>query len=203
VAELAVDTAGAVTGAQASRILSAISAGITGAQTAVEKELLVDRTVQAFIAHMRAGRATVKRRIFLKLAAPASVYPLQAAVSDLTAYRQAGTLTGALVGVAAAATEVEAARSEDLAAAESAVIQGRFGETDETAILLNYIGADDGVTTSDQRLRRLQTLFAALPEGTRTACPGGGLDGVLYTVEPGCRRAAASLVAALREAEGG
>lgn len=202
-AELAVDTAGALTGRQASQILSAISAGLTGAQTAVEKELLIDRTVQAFISHMRAGRSAVKRRILLKLIAPASAYPLEAAVSDLSAYRQAGTLTGALVGVAAAASEVEATRRADLNAAESAVIRGRFGETEDAAVLLTYIGTEDGVRTADERLLRLQSLFEGLPPALRAACPGGGLDGVLYTVEPGCRAAAAALVADLRRADGG
>ncbi|MEM7524336.1 MAG: hypothetical protein AAF360_11375, partial [Pseudomonadota bacterium] len=202
-AELAVDTAGALTGQQASQILSAVSAGITGTQTAVQKDLLVDRTVQAFISQMRASRSVVKRRIILKLNAPAAIYPLQAAVSDLSDYRQAGTLTGALTGIAVTAADEEATRREDLSVAESAVISGRFGETNDTRVLNKFINTDDGVTSVEDRLRFLQTLYADQPASRRADCPGDGLDAVLFTQEPGCKRIASSLVLALRTRTGG
>ena len=100
-AELAVDGAGSFAGGGTSRILSAVSAGITGATESFDKDILVDRTVQALTAQMRASRKLVRARILPRLQQSAEVYPFTAAVSDLIAYRQAGTIVSALQKIAA------------------------------------------------------------------------------------------------------
>lgn len=132
VAELAVDTSGAVVGGATSQILSAISAGITGSKESFDKDILLDKTAGAFISQMRANRDTLKARILLKAAeATYNEYPLQAALTDLAAYRQAGTLTGALNAInRSAEAEEEEGRTKLEQAEETALPRAGLDQLD-------------------------------------------------------------------------
>ncbi|WP_340110176.1 hypothetical protein [Pikeienuella sp. HZG-20] len=199
-AQIAVGAAGSVTGQQASQILSAVSAGIAGSREAFEKEILIDRTMQAFISQMRAGRDQMKRRILLKLGASADAYPLQAAVSDLEAYRQAGTLTGALAGISADASEKETAAQEVLAAAEAKIIHATYGESEAARLLNAYINEAASPAEIARRTRAIGAAYEGQPSSLRDACPGGA-DGVLYAsaADPDCRRIAENLLELFRQ----
>ena len=59
--------AGAFAGEVASQALSAASGAVAGAQQAYEKQILVERTVQALVSQMRANRAQVRETILTKL----------------------------------------------------------------------------------------------------------------------------------------
>ncbi len=122
---LGLGSAGAFAGEVASQALSAASGAVTGVQQAYQKEILVERTVQAFISEMRANRAKVRQSILIKLDADMTLYPLQAAISDLELYRHAGTLTAALVGIAEAAALRESAATDQLRLTEAYVLDRR------------------------------------------------------------------------------
>ena len=111
IGELGVDIAGSFVGGNASQILSAISAGITGSQAAFNERMLFDRTIQALVSQMRADRATLKRDIILRLNQSITRYPVMQALTDVADYRAAGTLLGAVIGLAARAAD-EAEKSE-------------------------------------------------------------------------------------------
>lgn len=131
VTELAVDTSGAVVGGASSQLLSAISAGITGSKESFDKEILLEKTAGAFISQMRANRDKLKARILLKAdESEYNEYPLQAALTDLAAYRQAGTLAGALTAINRSAEAEEEEGRKDLKKAEETALS----ETDLKAL---------------------------------------------------------------------
>lgn len=104
-AELTVGTSGAVISGPASQILSAISATITGTKEGFDQKILLDKTIDAFVSQMNANRDNVKADIISKIGTECSKYPVSAAISDLAAYRHAGTLAGALTGLGESARE--------------------------------------------------------------------------------------------------
>lgn len=108
--------AGSQASAAASQNYSLLSGGINAAQSSYEKEVLAEQTMNALISQMRAERARVLGEIYDKLRAPVSRYPVQAAISDLERYRQAGTLATGLVAMNQAS--VQRAEIETAAAAK-------------------------------------------------------------------------------------
>lgn len=195
-AGLAVGSAGALVTEQASQILSAVSASLTGAQEAFQKTVLIDRTTEAFLSQMRAGRASVKSAILLKLTSSTETYPLQAAIADLEAYRQAGTLTGALAGVSADATAKERAAGADLRSIEALTVRATYGESDASRRLNEYVNAGENPSEIEERTKALRDVYESQPSELRADCPGDGLDFVLYASAalPGCRKLADNLL---------
>jgi hypothetical protein len=98
----------------ASQFLSAGSASVAGASEAFQKEILIERTVQSLTAQMRANRDNVKSNILIKLANDIDAYPTLAALSDVVAYRQAGTIVGGLLGIAENSANAEAQARDKL-----------------------------------------------------------------------------------------
>ncbi len=126
-----VGAAGAVvTSADASRILSALSGGISGTQTSINKNLYYDRTMPALMALMEAERQKILSEILKGLKSTAADYPLGRALIDLERYFQAGSIPGAIVSISKIAgdvnhqaqTVISAIRDQDFASAEA---QGR------------------------------------------------------------------------------
>ena len=135
-----------------SQILSATSAGLTGAREAFDKEVLVDRTIQAFVSQMRANRDQVKARILVKLTKNIDEYPFLAALSDLESYRQAGTLTGALNGISEAASSNENTAADVLESAELVFIDRQAQAMTTTARnLLAWLNEPVGSQEKDRR----------------------------------------------------
>lgn len=99
-ADLGVDLAATVTGAVAMKtILSAISAGITGTQASLHKNIYLDRTISAIITSMNARRKEALLPILEGMGRSAADYPLGQALSDLDNYYLAGTFLGALESI--------------------------------------------------------------------------------------------------------
>ncbi len=93
-----------------SQILSAISGGITGAKSSFDKNAFFDRTMPAILTQMIALRKSALVKIRSGLTKGADEYPLNQALTDVEEYFTAGTMPGAIIGIAeeAGATAKEA-----------------------------------------------------------------------------------------------
>lgn len=90
----------AVTGADGSRILSAISGGLSGTRTSINKNLYFERTLPAILVQMDANRDTIRAEIYESLqGADVDAYPLGRAVVELERYFTAGTIPGAIEAI--------------------------------------------------------------------------------------------------------
>ncbi len=115
-----VGAAGAVTsGADASRILSALSGGISGTGTAINKNLYYERTLPALIALMNAKRDEIRADILNGLTVDAVAYPLGRALTDLERYLQAGSIPGAVEAVIATAGQTKAEAEKQISIVRS------------------------------------------------------------------------------------
>lgn len=97
------------------QILAATSGALTGARTSYEKNVLLEQTVNALIAQMRASRAQIRTRIFSRLSK--AEYSLPFVQADLQEYYFAGTIPGAIAAVTEGAGVVAAQAERDLSAA--------------------------------------------------------------------------------------
>ncbi len=89
--------------AETKTVLSAISAGITGAQGSIDKNLFFKKTIVALITQMKADRASKHTDILQKMDLDTDKYPLTMALIDLEDYYKAGTLPQALTSISATA----------------------------------------------------------------------------------------------------
>lgn len=103
--------AGSLVSETASRILSAVSGGLTGAQAAYQKAVLYDKALSALIAQMHAGRKVIATEIFQSWGSDIDTYPLWIAKQHLDAYQFAGSIPGAIVATSADA-EVKANQAD-------------------------------------------------------------------------------------------
>ena len=118
---VAVGAAGAVTtGADTSRILSALSGGISGSRTAINKNLYYERTMPALLALMDAEREKIKVQIEEGLQQEFDVYPLGKALVDLERYFEVGSIPGAIASVTATAGKTKQQAEEDLSVVRKA-----------------------------------------------------------------------------------
>lgn len=130
----AIGAAGAATSsADASRILSALSGGISGAGTSINKNLYYERTLPALIALMDARRDAIRAEILTGLTLDIVVYPLGRALTDLERYLQAGSIPGAIAAVTSTAGQTKAEAEEKITILRSkafvdARAQERIGE---------------------------------------------------------------------------
>ena len=97
-----------VGGDQDRRILSAISAVLTGTRTSVEDAFFDGRTTDLLLAQMNSARTAAAVPIVRGLQRPLSEYPLSAALVDLQSYYIAGTIHGALMNSLQTASEQQA-----------------------------------------------------------------------------------------------
>ena len=113
VALLGIGTAGSFVVGQATQILHAASAGITGIRSSVDSDLLYSATITTILLQMQNDRAAVRTTIAGRLAAPltgataAQPQPyanLYEAANDLFVYARAGSWTHALLSIQRSAT---------------------------------------------------------------------------------------------------
>ena len=104
----------AVKGAEASRILSALSGVTSGTGTAINKNLYYERTLPALLAVMDAKRDEIRGEILTGLTLTDADYPLGRALTDLERYLHAGSIPGAIGEVIAAAGKIKAGAEEML-----------------------------------------------------------------------------------------
>ena len=114
-AALGLSTAGAVSGAGVTQALSAAAAGMTGARTAFNREVMQEQTSAALLTAMRAQRNIADLRIRSGLRLSAREYPPGVALSDVYALYRAGTIPGAIAGVTQAVGVQGQAAQEQLA----------------------------------------------------------------------------------------
>lgn len=105
--QLSLNIAGAaVGGATTKTVLSAISAGVTGSNSAIDKNFFYDLTLPSLIVQMNADRTEVYRMILTGMQKDVSgkdSYPWTMALRDLIDYYNAGTLQHATFSVSKAA----------------------------------------------------------------------------------------------------
>ncbi len=90
---------GVVTDATTSRILSALSGGISGSRASINKNLYFEKTLPALLSLMIASRETIKAQIYQGLEQDDATYPLGRAFADLERYYLAGSIPGAIAAV--------------------------------------------------------------------------------------------------------
>lgn len=109
IASLGVSTAGAtIPVGQTTKILAAVATGITGAKASFDRDVLLTQTIQAVQSQMRTDRAIQAKVLLSRMSCELNEYPIFMAMSDLEAYRQAGTLESAINSLTKAAAKAEA-----------------------------------------------------------------------------------------------
>lgn len=150
---LGLNGAGATAGgAGLKAALAAASAGVVGAKASIDKQLFFDRAVPALLAQMSAARTGQFTLIQKGLRLPDHAYPLPAALVDVNAYREAGSLPAAIDLLTANAT---AARTEMKATA-----------------VLNRVGSVAGVASAEAAASRALAAPASAPTVARARAPG-------------------------------
>lgn len=101
---------GATTGdATTKSALAAASAGVVGAQGAINKDLYYQRTIPAMLAQMEANRAIAKLAILQGLYLSDAQYSLWRAYLDLESLKNAGSIPGAIATITGDAGNAKAA----------------------------------------------------------------------------------------------
>lgn len=144
---IGVGGAGALVSETTSQILSAVSGGLAGAQSAYGKAVLYDRAMTALIAQMDASRAAIATQIFQRWSAGIDSYPLWLARRDLEAYTFAGSLPGAIVATAADAKVKEQQAAE--------VLSATFAQDLSTQKLMTFVGWDGTSFVNTENKNRL------------------------------------------------
>lgn len=108
-------------GEQIKTVLSAVSTGIQTFNTAVDKEVFLNTSVQAIRFQMDASRAAIAERIALKMTGSPAAYPLEAGLQDIIAYYDAGTVTAGLTALAAKAAEEKETKERKAVQAQDAL----------------------------------------------------------------------------------
>jgi len=93
-----------IEGTQTLQALHAIVGGLTGVKSAVDKRALLQQTVNTIVDKMDAQRARVELRLLKGLETGIDTYSLILAYRDMRAFYEAGTIKGALSGLATTAS---------------------------------------------------------------------------------------------------
>ncbi|HET7410703.1 MAG TPA: hypothetical protein VFJ13_10940 [Paracoccaceae bacterium] len=196
---IGVGSAGALVTQSASQILSAASASLAGARVAFDSEMLVEQTFQAFQAQMRASRDLVRSDILRKLKEPTDLYPLQAAVADLAQYRQAGTLTEALIAISKDAQVSARAAEREVRTAEAELLSFQYNQTPAGTRLRQYvIRGDLAATERQRRMDLLRSMIGGQRAHGLTDC-NVPPDVLIEAPPPGCLALQSKIVELLVE----
>lgn len=109
-----------IPGAGTKAALAAASAGVIGANAAIDKDVLYQKTIIALVTEMEAQRSQEFAKIITNTNSDTTKYPLEFASKDLQDYYQAGTLVNALEGVNQSASTKAQTGKNQVAAALSA-----------------------------------------------------------------------------------
>ncbi|MBM4276621.1 MAG: hypothetical protein FJ130_01910 [Deltaproteobacteria bacterium] len=97
---LSLNLAAAATGGETAKtVLSAISAGVAGSKTSIDKHYYYEKTVPALVAAMNAQRKDVLARILEGMKKNLEEYSFEQALADVYEYYQAGTFMGAITAI--------------------------------------------------------------------------------------------------------
>jgi hypothetical protein len=108
----------AVASAATKTALLAATTATTGAKGAIDKDIFYSQTMSVLFAEMAANRATVLMNIDANTTRSDAAYPLTRGLIDTTAYRDAGSIPGALAGISH-----DAGVKHDVAAGQIQAIQ--------------------------------------------------------------------------------
>lgn len=111
---LALTGAASVASEGTANVLAAAATGVTGAKSAYSKDVLYEKTLVVLIAQMVAQRQTVLVLIRQGEAQDATAYPLTRGLADIEDYYNAGTIPGAITGVAVNAGAQSKEAQDDL-----------------------------------------------------------------------------------------
>ncbi len=149
--------------------LAAASAGVIGAQGAINKDLYYQKTVAALISQMEANRDEAKAAILLNLKQPDAAYPLRRAFVDLSGLNNAGSLPAA---ISAITQKADVAKAEAQAKIQQTV-KLTYSTTATTKSLDEWI-SPDGVPN----IKRMKALQDWLDKNYKTSnIPAAGLAG--------------------------
>lgn len=88
-------------------ILDALSTGVIGVKRSVDKNLYFDKTIEALVKTMNAGRMAIRATIYERMEKDIETYRIGAALGDLDEYLRAGTIIGAVNLIVEEATKTE------------------------------------------------------------------------------------------------
>lgn len=149
--------------------LAAASAGVLGAQGAINKDLYYQKTVAALIAQMEANRDEAKAAILLNLKLPDAVYPLRRAYVDLSGLNDAGSLPAAISVIT---QKADAAKAEAQAKIQQTV-KLTYSTSSSTKLLDEWL-SPDGIPN----VKRMKALQDWLDKNYRNSnIPAAGLAG--------------------------
>lgn len=144
--------------------LGAASVGVLGANTAINKDLYYQKTIVALLAQMEANRAEVKVPIAIGLSLPDSKYNLFQAYSDLDAYKNAGSIPGAIGAI------TQNAETQKQNAQNEVILRGISLETPAVAmrydVLTKYILGLVAVKDTTTLGKIADALGIAVPPGS-------------------------------------
>lgn len=130
---LGLNAAGAVTGGEAVKgILAATSAGVVGANAAIDKDYLSNLTIQTIHTQMTASKIAVFTDIKRGMQTTNSAtcladYPLEQGLRDVFRYYQAGTLTQALTDMSQTTADAKTSNKTALDAVMNVQAPGAAG----------------------------------------------------------------------------
>ena len=122
-AAIGLGSAGALSSKGAANILAAISAGIAGGRTSIDKNYFEDQATSALIFQMRADRAVILTDIQRGKSQNVTEYSLKEGLLDIVRYYNAGRLVNAL-------THLTETASEANRTAQTALHKIKFADSD-------------------------------------------------------------------------
>ncbi len=126
---------GATTGSAGTKAaLSAATAGVVGAQAAINRDLYYQRTLPALLAQMEANRANVELTVLNGLAKSDSEYPLYKAEIDLESLKNAGSMPSAISVITQKSSQDNQSAQKQLAALFTATVVDDATQTRKVAI---------------------------------------------------------------------
>ena len=141
-------------------VLAAVSAGVAGSRTTVDKNYFYEKTMPALVASMNAERKKALIPLLKGMKLSVKDYPVAQALTDLDAYYHAGTLMGAVNAVAADAGEKEKdatqtiQRLQDIRSARTLALQwiDANGAPQARALLTQWLAAEKAKAPASTRV---------------------------------------------------
>ena len=162
IVELGLGGAGALVDGGTSQILSAVSGGIAGTQSSIDKTLFYDQTLPAILAVMNSERTTIRTRIEKGEQLSLTDYPITRALSDLENYYFAGTIPGAISQITSQAGEKQAEAEQIV----TETIELKYQSASRLQTLNDLLPLLDNLTGAQAKIL-LATPPAKLPDSVR------------------------------------
>ena len=178
-AKIVVGGVGSQVSEATSRGLSALGAALEGTKAAYDKDVLLDQSLQAFIAQMRANRSAVKERIVDRYDVDPTDYTLQMALSDLADYEQAGTLSSALAGLTQSAQKQQEINDSALRSTEDRVIRTSRPAAFTPRVRKLLVWIESG-TSPDEIKARQDNATSCYNEADKSSMPNPNLNTTLF-----------------------